>query len=556
MTKRILILVHLLLLHCCIHAQYNLKENSFWAFGGNYAIDFSGGTPVAANTPLASLGGSAAVCNASGQLLFYTQGDTIWNKNNQVMPNGAGLITPYTSNANGTQSDQGQLIVPVIGNPQQYYVFSMQTVGDFYFNGDPQACRLYYSVVDMSLNNGLGDVVSGQKTIPVDSALTGNKMIAVPGNDCNIWLITHTITGNTFKVYEITENGISTTPVVSSGGNLIGGIAYTEGKLRISPNRQKLFVASAFGTTFDEVGAELFDFNPADGTISNPVLLDTASINFSGCFSPDNSKLYVIGAEHSFTYITLYQFDLSLPTTADIIASKTYLDSANVFNYVRDVRLAPDGKVYASLNDPGDTLSRVNFPNLAGTACGYEKKAIGIPVIGFLGNGNLPNEYVKPVQDTVMTSLDTVLTTAGTLTLTASAGYDAYTWSNGATGGSITVNAPGTYWVTYQSYCLYETDTFIVAVNPEGIFDVHKDNQLLVYPNPAQDYVTIQAATGNTLSGTIHITDMTGRRIAEQPSNTAAVTINTSSFAPGVYMISFINRDGNTFKQPLVISKK
>jgi len=162
-------------------AAFAQKENNVWVFGDQSEMNFNTTPPTltAQANSINTLGSSASVCDANGQLLFYTDGDTIWNRNNEAMSNGMGLIAPYTA----AGSDQGQLILPVIGNPNQYYVFSTENVADYIFGGDPFASRVFYSVVDMTLNNGLGDVVQGSKSILLDSLLTSEKMIGVPGTD-------------------------------------------------------------------------------------------------------------------------------------------------------------------------------------------------------------------------------------------------------------------------------------------------------------------------------------------------------------------------------------
>src|SRR6202012_5882764 len=125
----------------------------------------------------------------------------VWNRNNQMMPNGGGLIAPYEA----LSATQGALIVPVLSNPNQYYVFSLEEGS---FGGlDIFAGRLYYCIVDMTLDGGLGDVVAGQKEIPVDSILS-EKMIAVQGDNCDIWLLVHDNINNNFKAYDITSEGI------------------------------------------------------------------------------------------------------------------------------------------------------------------------------------------------------------------------------------------------------------------------------------------------------------------------------------------------------------
>ncbi len=101
------------------------------------------------------------------------------SKTGVPMPAGSSIVPFITASAT-----QAAVIVPVIGNPNNYYVFSLEQL-NVNTNSD-NSCHLAYSVVNMTLNGGLGDVISSGHMM--DSALL-EKMIAIPGNNCNIWLL-------------------------------------------------------------------------------------------------------------------------------------------------------------------------------------------------------------------------------------------------------------------------------------------------------------------------------------------------------------------------------
>lgn len=67
-----------------------------------------------------------------------------------------------------------------------------------------------------------------------------------------------------------------------------------------------------------------------------------------------------------------------------------------------------------------------------------------------------------------------------------------------------------------------------------GLSDLKNETTLAVYPNPANDFITI----GNlSIGSTITITDITGKTIYKLVSDVENPTINTSSFINGVYII-------------------
>jgi hypothetical protein len=104
--------------------------------------------------------GSASVADRlTGALLFYTNGVTVWNANNQVMSNGTGLLGGTAALLSSTTA---AVIVPKPGSISLFYIVTI----DEQFNGN----GVRYSVVDMTLNGGLGDIVAGQALAHVASA--------------------------------------------------------------------------------------------------------------------------------------------------------------------------------------------------------------------------------------------------------------------------------------------------------------------------------------------------------------------------------------------------
>ncbi|RYE17368.1 MAG: hypothetical protein EOP51_24010, partial [Sphingobacteriales bacterium] len=290
--------------------QYNqtdsfIKSNSVWNIFPNVKYNFN--TGISSNTT--QLGGDEGCSTVSdpntGALLFYSDGGKCYNATGAVMANGNGLLGNSTT---GYTSAQGVCIVPVPGQNKKYYLFSLESNFDVV-----TPVNVYYSIVDMNLNNGLGDVVAGSKNVLLEgSAVLSEAMVAIPGNNCDVWLMLHTAASATFKAYHITTAGINPTPVLSTAGTQIQGVAsvtvmgdvpaYTQATMAVSPNRQKLAVScmhiaslgafSITATTGNRLwGGLLCNFNANTGVVSGGILTDTMP-QYSAAFSPDNSKLY------------------------------------------------------------------------------------------------------------------------------------------------------------------------------------------------------------------------------------------------------------------------
>jgi hypothetical protein len=207
--KTPIVLIILLLFAMPSHAQYNTNQNKVWAFGIGAGVDFNSGVPVSITTSMNTHEGCTSVCDPSGNLLFYTNGEAVYDRSGSPMPSGASIF-PLSYYAMSTT--QAAVAIPVFSNPNQYYIFSLSHRSLALGPG-----RLAYCIVDMTLNGGLGDVIPGTINTPVDSNLS-EKMIAIPGAGCCIWLVVHREYTPVFLAYKITAAGISA-PVISTSGS-------------------------------------------------------------------------------------------------------------------------------------------------------------------------------------------------------------------------------------------------------------------------------------------------------------------------------------------------
>src|SRR6187401_1070532 len=141
MHRLLLVAIFLLMGSFC----FSQGENNQWCFGSLSGLDFNSGSPVAVSSQVNTTEGSSSIADAAGNLLFYSDGITVWNKNHIAMPNGTGLN-------GGVSSTQSALIVAQPQTPTIYYVFTTAEA-----QGATGFC---YSIVDMTLQGGLGDVTT------------------------------------------------------------------------------------------------------------------------------------------------------------------------------------------------------------------------------------------------------------------------------------------------------------------------------------------------------------------------------------------------------------
>ncbi len=164
--KKIVLLFFILLNTTLAFTQ---EEANTWYFGRNAGIDFSSGNPVAlTNGQLNTFEGSSTISDKNGNLLFYSDGATVWNRNHIIMPNGTGLL-------GNSSSSQSALIVPNPTISNIYYLFTVDAQ-------ENNTNGVNYSIIDMNLDNGDGDIST--KNIPLINSAT-EKITAVIGQTCD-----------------------------------------------------------------------------------------------------------------------------------------------------------------------------------------------------------------------------------------------------------------------------------------------------------------------------------------------------------------------------------
>lgn len=372
MKKRNFITITLLIFHVFGNSQSpNIKRAYHWYFGENAGIDFSSGTAVADTIGiLNTLEGCATISDTIGNLLFYTDGIKVWDSTHNQMPNGFGLHGDWSS-LNST------VIVPKPNNNNIYYIFTTPAYAG-HWTGNT---ALEYSVVDMNLNGGLGDVTA--KNVALFSTAIEQLGAIQHKNKQDYWVVAHEAFSNNFMAYLVTSSGISTTPIISSVGFSNGG--YTPvcwgcavSSLKFSPSGCKIACTYPNNDTL-----EIFDFDNNSGTVLNPVTINI-TFPWSACFSPDNNLLY-LGCYDSVDKI--YQFNLSSNTASGILSSKVTL-SSNVTGGTATMQIAPDEKIYCT-KYLDNYLAVINNPNNIGVSCGFVSN--GFYLGGKLSLSGIPN---------------------------------------------------------------------------------------------------------------------------------------------------------------------
>jgi len=341
------------------------QKNNIWYFGKKAGLSFSspGGQPIPlplSNSAMDADEGCASVCDDNGDLLFYSNGLIVYNKNHAVMLNGDGLMS-------NNSALQGCIIVPVPGNHDLFYIFTTDALENGFANG------YRYSIVDMSRDNGNGEVIT--KNIMLNPSCT-ERMTAIRHADgVSVWLITNDKSSDIFRSWLITCTGLQTNPVVSTVGVKLDADAIMNiGMLKGSSDGKQVCQTSFLLS--DDVNnptpnfCQLFDFDNQTGILSNPRSIGFPDAVITTCeFSPNSKLLYLARAYDK----AIDQVEATLPTTVAIIASRVTMPTQTSFY---GIQLAPDGKIY--LAQPSFFLGAINNPDIKGAGCDFQKEQVNL----------------------------------------------------------------------------------------------------------------------------------------------------------------------------------
>ncbi|WP_264791981.1 T9SS type A sorting domain-containing protein [Aureispira anguillae] len=351
------------------------------------------------------------VSDSLGNLLFYTNGIKIYNTQYQLMQNGNGLNPGQlaTNSTNGYPYVEAITSIPHPVQANKYYVFHQ---GVSYSSAlDGFAEKLYYTLVDMNANGGLGRVdKKNQVLLENDSMCVGQLEVVKHGNGRDWWLIQPMAYSNGYYIFLIADSTIT-----YHHKQYIGNVSLHDsefiGQATFTHQGDKYF-------RYDqENDLDMFDFDRCTGYLANyeHIPVQDSADNVAGGFfmgvavSPNDRYLYVS------SYIYMYQFDLwasNIASTRDTVGVYDNHLHIGIFQtFFGSIQTAPDGKIY-SVSFGSPYLHVINNPNVGGVGCDVVQRGQNLLFI----NSHIPNfpHYRTPALsgsacDTI-TSIETVET--------------------------------------------------------------------------------------------------------------------------------------------------
>ncbi len=336
-------------------------------------------------------GNNTSICDDNGELLFYTNGCAVMNRNHEVMPNGDSINAGqwfdiyWKDCLYGYPGFQECIILSDPSN--QYGYFLIQTTRIYY----PQikdSAELRVTYIDISLNGGFGDVTYKNKKIYNGQDLCNSYLTAVKHkNGKNWWLLQPLENDSIFLAYYISEDGIIQMPNQNSHQFFDRPRSNSSGTSKFSPDGTKY----ALYNYYDQL--HIYDFDRETGSLSNhqkieiyhPDSIDRSTILFSSVeWSPNGRFVYCASSEK------LHQVDTWEDDPQDGVRHiADYDGTLNPFpNRLFLMVQGPDCRIYMTPKNGSYSLHVINKPDELGIACDFVQNGIKLPNTN---SGTLPN---------------------------------------------------------------------------------------------------------------------------------------------------------------------
>jgi len=478
----------------------NIWMISPWSFVGSYSgLDFS--TGVADTFSLARPTGffitNSGICDTNGNLIFYTNGVAISNAHHDTLLNSNDFNPGYASTENSLQLNvsQGTLIVPKPGSDSLYYIFHVSGE-EFTAHStlQQQPLDMKYTMVDMSMDNGLGGVPLDKKSISILNDTLANGLITAckHGNGRDWWIKIPRFYSNLYYTFLLT------------GDTLLGPFIQNIGdSIRYDIDGQGCF--SPDGSSYAEVTLDnslnIFRFDRCTSLFYDATHIQVPNPTPG---YPDNEAFgLAFSANSRFLYVNLYTRIVQYDTWAgDINSSLTYVARWDTFadpfyTYFYNAQLAPDNKIYIGTYGGDNILHYINQPDSAGLNCQVIQNSFFLPY---------PNVSVPTYPN-----------------------YDL---------GALT-----------GSPC----DSLIASVNSTS----PKNNSFNIFPNPASDYFWIKYDIPVKENAQLILYNMLGEQmeINNLYGSFKSLLVHTSQLSPGIYLYKVLMKNEMLSGGKIVISR-
>lgn len=424
------------------------QQKEIWFFPPNQQISISDNKiEISENFNIQSLQPYSyfTILDSSGNILFYLDGQNIYNKEYKIMENGHNLGV----------NDQKFQNFSCVHNPDYPNIYNV-----FYSDEN-----LYLVTIDLSYNAYNGKVIKNEI---IHNHTTGH-IISYPNPCGGVWIIVFDQVNRNYLSFLYKNNKLES-PIISKVGNVIDIGLGLYGGFRMDSRGEILATTNILSFL------EFYSFDKYSGKIKNPILfknqqipsVENAFSYFNGQFS--NNGRYYYGIINFRDSILISQIDLEEWTLKnlkeEIIGKIPISNNSSILSSINKVQ----NKLFITTSNY-PFISVIERPNEKGLNSNFILNGITLPNLFY--NNDLDNYYSELViyfdpESKFHLPSDTILCEGETIELDFSTRAGQVIWNDHSSGLKREITGPGTYIATYTpDQGCPTTDTFIVTQPPE-----------------------------------------------------------------------------------------
>jgi len=332
----------------------------------------------------------ATICDDQGNFLMSSNGVWIANASNDTMVNGSGLNPGYFVNSwsDGLPIISGNILLPYPGDTNKYVLFHQTELDQ---NSTYQG--IYKSIIDISLDGGLGAVIQKNDTVKLDSLSWGISACR-HANGQDWWVVF--LQDNTDTIYKVLFTDFGIQSITTESLNYLPFQFENGSQLNFSPDGTK-FITTTYDNPINRNSyLVVSDFDRCSGLFSNTqtIHLSSGSYLWGLAFSPSGDFIYA----HNSGYIfQINSSTLSVDTVAIYDGFISGFPPNCCATSFWNMYLAANGKIYITSGSSVQHLHEMNYSDSAGVACDVQQHNISLGMWNLRTVPNHPNYYLGPL---------------------------------------------------------------------------------------------------------------------------------------------------------------
>ncbi len=336
---------------------------------------------------------NVSICNKHGELLFYSNGCAVLNAKNNIMPNGDSINPGFFFDKlwegdckNGYPGIEDIIILQDPSNENGFYLIHKPKIK---IEGKPSYTQtMLYTFVDMTLDNGIGDVVKKNVVFYNEKEILSSYLTGINHtNGKDWWIIQPERYTNKFLTFLLDNSGIHRMEDQDIGYDLVADQASSAGTARFSPDGTKYAIYNYYHQL------HIYDFDRTTGKFSNHLkveIYNSNSINpqdirFSSVEWSPNSRFIYTASKYDLHQIDTWEENMEDGVRLIGVYDGTRNPFSNTFFLMAQ---GPDCRIYMCSTNGNKTYHVINKPDELGEACDFVQNGIVMP---YYNGGSMPN---------------------------------------------------------------------------------------------------------------------------------------------------------------------